>query len=1356
MLEDWIGEAGVVTVAQPEADDWTEVRFARPIPDPVVVASASDQAGPDPFTLDIRGVTETGFEIRIDEWDHLDGRHGAETVSWIAVTEGRHRLPDGRTIEAGATTLATPGGLRFAEIGLAPGFAAAPVVLAQPNSETDTATVARLDAVSPAGFRVSLQQQEAEPGAVAATLGWIAVEPGAGAGIAAGRLDGVTHAPAALVPEAPGEVLVAALQTTAGPDPASLRIERSAAGARVAVAEERSADAEVRHAAETVGYLALGPGLLGAAPAPAGHPADAPPPEPWSDPATWGGRLPGPDDVVLVDAGRRIRLDTDATVRGVMIHGELTVADGVDLALTAEWVIAMTGGAFRIGEPARPHASDFTLTLTGEPDRPIDWEAVHRTLAAEARGPVAGGTGHRAERADLPDDQGAVLMAMGAGSRIEIHAAAAAKEDWVRLAATAEPGATRLRLDRPTGWEVGDRVAVASTDFEADQAETAWITGVSADGRTVMLDRPLAHRHFGELQSFAGGRVLDTRAEVALLSRNVTIRGDADAALDGFGGHLMVMAGAELRLSGVELAEMGQAGRIGRYPVHWHMVGDASGHYVTDSAIHHSFNRAVTVHGTQNARIEDTVAFDVVGHAYFLEDGSETGNRFERNLGFLTRAAPAGTAVVPTDASHVSTFWIANPDNVFLGNVAGGSEHSGFWFAAGPSVAGLSAELPIYREIDPSRAPLGRFEGNVAHSNAFANLAFDGHADPETGAFVDSEYRPAGVPVVRDFTSYKSSDRAIWVRATAMDFYDVASADNARATFFSYNQTLYDSLIVGRSANTGMPETAEERAQGRSLPEPYFGRYFRGHSIYDGPSGVVDTHFARFGPRDAAFQSNGAAQKSPAHFASGLSFEAVTPRGRVDFAPQAWDAHLWASGLLDLDGSLTGRTGATLLPIVRQPDGAESAVNAPEGAVRREAWGAWLAPEGAVALLRADTSVAPGAADVLTLARSDGERVAIGGTFDTYHQASLPIDPGLTYRLEYDRLPAAVTLSLRFARPGDALTVEVPNLPGGAAIAGAVEVADRAALAAAERTAFAREGTRLVVRLVAEAEETDPRFRPNTALAAAAERRFVAGVRIETGLPGGAAPVVADFEAPDPRLSLAAEGLRASPPERAWLDQPDSIVFWDVVSDGAGAGRADLTIDLGGQDWSAAAALALEAAVQPLAGGRTAGLEVLIRDREDGPTALGRIDGPGRLDLSDIPTARRDAVDQLIFRSVEEEIAPDLSIGQGQRALLFGIRLEPAIEARPVHLAPVPRSGDTFGIVAEAIVAGVRADRPLRIVEVSGEVGGRARTGLPGQGDNVFFETDPGFSGLARFTATLRDAAGREAIVPVSFEVAPR
>lgn len=1316
MDEDWIGEVGTLTFGQPDGDRWHRVEFEREVADPVVVARPQTAHGAHPYTVAIRGLDATGFEIQLDEWEYLDGAHTAETIAWVAVSEGRHELSDGRVIEAGRAALATPGGLRFAEIEFAEDFGEAPAVLAQTLSETNGATATRLRAVEGTGFEVSLQQEEAATGAVAASLGWIAVSDAA-------ALEDVTHLSTPAPSEA--EVLLAEMQTTNGRDTATTLLDRAAGEVRLV--EEGSADQEIRHIGETVALVPFHLGGLGvpAAEAPAGEGLV----ERWSDPATWGGALPGPGDVVVIEEGRTVLLDADAEVAGVMVHGTLLVEDGRDLALETGWLMAMCGGEFQVGSEDDPHASRFTLTLTGDPDDPAKIDAAHGAHGEPC--PVTGGT-CRCAGAEMDAAASGALMAMGAGSTIEIWGADAAKTDWTRLAETAEAGAREIVLEADAGWRAGDRIVLASTDFDMHQAETATILEVSADGRRLTLDRALEVMHFGALQSYAEGRVLDTRAEVGLLSRNIVIRGDADAHLDGFGGHTMVMAGAELRISGVEFFRMGQEGALGRYPVHWHLAGDAAGQWVTDSAFHESYNRAVTVHGTHNVTVADNVAYDTIGHTYFLEDGTETGNRFLRNLGLVTHAADPATAVTPTDATHVATFWITNPDNVFVDNAAAGSDHGGFWIAPGPGA---------------DRLPLGRFEGNVAHSNGFANLAIDGHADPETGVFVESEYHPAGDAVIRDFTSYKSADRAIWVRAAGIEFHEIQSADNARATFFSYNQVMHDSLVVGRSANIGTPETPVEIAQGRSLPDPYNGRYFRGHSIYDGPSGVVDTHFAGFTDLDAAFQTNGAAQKSTAHVVSGLSFEDVSARGRVDFAPERWEGHMWSSGLLDLDGTLTGQPGARVMPILVDAEGRESRLHIPDTAARREVWGAWLV-EGDVGLLQAHTDVAPGQSEVVRWSRSDGAEVADAGTFGTYHQTSVALNGPHTYRLAYPEIPGALTLSLRFAEAGDVVLVELPGMPSEATVVGAEEVASRAELMAAEGTAVLREGTTVVLRLVADEEEADPRFR--AAIGHPADHRFVAGVTVLTGRPG--APMVADFEAPDPRLSASGTGMAAAAPVPAWEDQADSIVFWDATAEGPAGGRAELRLDLGGQDWSGHDRLEVRAATQALGQGAAAGFRLWLEDAETGRTDLGHFTGTAAVDLAALAPEARDAVDALVFEVSEAAVAPEGQAGDGQRLLLWDATLAAGFEARPVAFPQLVPAGSTFGIVGAALTGAQRGEGPVAIVAVSDPVGGQVRLGTGDQAGNVFF-TAGAEPGPASFAVTYRDGAGRTATGRAMVEV---
>ena len=101
-----------------------------------------------------------------------------------------------------------------------------------------------------------------------------------------------------------------------------------------------------------------------------------------------------------------------------------------------------------------------------------------------------------------------------------------------------------------------------------------------------------------------------------------------------------------------------------------------------------------------------------------LEDGIETGNSFLRNLGARTSRPSTlipnhGTNGYETDQFLPSTFWITNPTNTWMGNVAAGSEGTGFWFEL--RKRGPRAQL---FDLNPKTADLIRFKNNVAHSNA--------------------------------------------------------------------------------------------------------------------------------------------------------------------------------------------------------------------------------------------------------------------------------------------------------------------------------------------------------------------------------------------------------------------------------------------------------------------------------------------------------------------------------------------------------------------------------------------------------------------------------------------------------------
>ena len=215
----------------------------------------------------------------------------------------------------------------------------------------------------------------------------------------------------------------------------------------------------------------------------------------------------------------------------------------------------------------------------------------------------------------------------------------------------------------------------------------------------------------------------DFAVEVALLSRNIVFQGGPDAVTD-HGGHFMVMNTPAVvqTIEGVEFRNFGQQGELGRYPIHFHYCSDVPGSVVSKNTIRESNQRCVVVHGTNKLRVQENVAFDTKGHCYMTEDGIETGNEFLYNLGAATGIP---LKIIPNDGTNgnetdfqPSTFWITNPTNVFVGNVAAGSEHTGFWFE--PKTRGI--RLYLYPNYDPMYAPLSEFRDNVAHSNTGGNL----------------------------------------------------------------------------------------------------------------------------------------------------------------------------------------------------------------------------------------------------------------------------------------------------------------------------------------------------------------------------------------------------------------------------------------------------------------------------------------------------------------------------------------------------------------------------------------------------------------------------------------------------------
>ena len=568
-------------------------------------------------------------------------------------------------------------------------------------------------------------------------------------------------------------------------------------------------------------------------------------------------------DKVTIDAGKEVVLDVNTpALHGLAINGKLSFADNKDLELTTEWI--MVHGELEIGTEAKPHTRKATITLTDNvKDEDISG---------------VGGTTDRVDR-------GIMLM----GGTLNLHGDRT--NSWTKLSSTANAGATSIQVLNAAGWRVGDEIVLASTDFDPRQAERRTISAIR--GNTITLDTKLDYMHFGKI-TFD----VDERGEVGLLTRNIRLQASADAAEPPFyGGHVMAMGASKMFVEGVEFQRMGQNLTLARYPIHWHLVGDGGrGGTSRTPSLHDTYNRCVTVHGTNFLHVENNVTYNTVGHCFFLEDGAEHGNQFVHNLAIqikchtskacaptnlgangenmgsnpLNRATYRAASMsgkdtlLPSD-NTVTAYWITNPDNVFIDNVAAGSDENGFWWSLPEHPQGKFEGTEISKATWPRRTRMAEFRGNVAHSNfdgfmldrninreGVFGLAGPSHIAKENPADENSKSVES---LLADLTAYKNRNGGVWSRGELHIFRNLKAADNAIGFTSStgsfgadtFTSLVVDSLFVGETDNIGNPVTPEEKAYGRSLPKRLIPDFpIRAYEYYDYRHDVVNTTFVNF------------------------------------------------------------------------------------------------------------------------------------------------------------------------------------------------------------------------------------------------------------------------------------------------------------------------------------------------------------------------------------------------------------------------------------------------------------------------------------------------------------------------------
>ena len=418
----------------------------------------------------------------------------------------------------------------------------------------------------------------------------------------------------------------------------------------------------------------------------------------WHDPSIWPGSVvPQPDgNDITIPENSKVLISSCSLLSGT--YGTIFVPSGSELIfgdaninMTVE-NIHVNGGHLWIGSESCRLYSYITITLAHSDNY-------------------------------LPEPFGRKGITSTNGGIIDMHGKLY-QNTWSRLASPAFIEDDRILLMDDVNWEVGQQVVIVTSIWEDHwnpQNEVKTIAAI--DGRVVQFTDRIEYYHYaGE----------EYQSEVGLLSRRILIQGDeiSETQTPHVGGHIL-SNGEIARISGVQAYRMGQTNVLAKYPFHFHMMHESPESYFQDCSVYHSYYRCYTVHGTNSTRLSRNVAFDVLGHCFYIEDGVEEHNTFEYNLAVYPQPlfelnfyengyGQDGITIVQNDSfiipadGAVSGFYVSNANNYFYGNTASG----GF---AGFSIINFPAPIGNHKSSSmvPEQRPLAQFYGNTAHSSSY-------------------------------------------------------------------------------------------------------------------------------------------------------------------------------------------------------------------------------------------------------------------------------------------------------------------------------------------------------------------------------------------------------------------------------------------------------------------------------------------------------------------------------------------------------------------------------------------------------------------------------------------------------------
>lgn len=356
----------------------------------------------------------------------------------------------------------------------------------------------------------------------------------------------------------------------------------------------------------------------------------------WSDPATWGGVLPGENALVHIPNNVAVDYDvvSDSPLFSIFVEGELHFAPNQDTKLVVDTLITAGESILSIGTETNPVATgvstDIIIRADGQPVDQRNWDTGQFTKGIVTHG------------------------------KVDIFGAK--KISKLVLAQDVQAGDTALVLQGSAdGWAEGDTLILAgtytdlagsNTDNTRFHDEELIINGIidNGDGTTTItfinLDTGANALRFAHTRPEGNG--IDRsqlNIYVANLSRNITIAGEAgETSLPENGGnvhtrgHVMLMHNPDVQIHNAAFMDLGRSDKNqladsvdnakGRYSLHFHRTGaeditqqpaEAEGVVVKGSP------GWGLVHHQSHLNVIDSVVYETVGSGIVAEAGDEIG-----------------------------------------------------------------------------------------------------------------------------------------------------------------------------------------------------------------------------------------------------------------------------------------------------------------------------------------------------------------------------------------------------------------------------------------------------------------------------------------------------------------------------------------------------------------------------------------------------------------------------------------------------------------------------------------------------------------------------------------------------------